>query len=541
MEFDKKFCLVLLLLAVAFASEAQVNRYMVFFKDKSGTAFSVSRPSDFLSAKAITRRIQQGIEVTEADLPVNSNYVDGVKSTGASVFFRSKWFNGLLVQCDQSLIPSIQALSFVDRVEYVAPKPKLLNPGRKKFNLKRKEGPVEMQTANQLTLIGINSMHQAGHYGEGMTIAMLDAGFPGVDTTDAFSKLREENRIDLSASHDFIANSGNVFQYDEHGTEVLSTITAEIPDAFTGGAPRATFQLYVTEDGSSEYRIEEYNWAFAAERADSAGADIINSSLGYYDFDDTSMNYTKAQMDGKTTVVTKAAQWAADRGIVVVCSAGNEGNITSWRIITAPADAKDVIAVASVDFSGVRSSSSSIGPAADGRIKPDLAAMGVGTKIIKGTGALSSASGTSLAAPLITALVAGVWERYPELTNKEVIDVLRKTASLANAPNNLIGYGIPNFKSVVNYQEQVQQEKIFEVYPNPVTDTVVVSPIHPDTVSSCFVELVNPLGQVISSKNVDFSWYNRNFQSNLTGLSPGVYFIRVLQNDKKYVFKVVKQ
>jgi serine protease AprX len=541
MGFARKFCVLMCLVLVALVSEGQVNRYMVFFRDKSGTAFHVSRPGEFLSGKAITRRIQQGIELTEADLPVNSNYVDGVKSAGASVFFRTKWFNGVLVQCDESLVASLQGLSFVDRVEYVAPKPKLLNAGRKKFNLKRKEGPVEMQTANQLSLIGLNAMHEAGHYGEGMTIAMLDAGFPGVDTADAFADLINENRIDLNASHDFVANSGNVFQYDEHGTEVLSTITAEVPDAFTGGAPRASFQLYVTEDGTSEYRVEEYNWVFAAERADSAGADIINSSLGYYDFDDASMNYTKAQMDGKTTVVTKAAQMVADRGIVVVCSAGNEGNITSWRIITAPADAKDVIAVASVDFSGVRSSSSSIGPSADGRIKPDLAAMGVGTKIIKGSGALSSASGTSLAAPLITALVAGVWERYPELTNKEVIELLRNTASLASAPNNLIGYGIPNFKAVVNYQEQVQQEKIFEVYPNPVTDTIVVSPIDPQTITSCFVELVNPLGQIISSKTVDFSWYNRNFQSNLTGLSPGIYFIRVLQNDKKYVFKVVKQ
>ncbi|MFZ6012683.1 MAG: S8 family serine peptidase, partial [Bacteroidota bacterium] len=343
MAGDKRILVVLILL-VQLPCWAQVNRYVIFFKDKQGTPFTISDPAAFLSPQAIERRIKQGIVVTEQDLPVNPSYVQGVAGAGADVFFRTRWFNGVLVQCDAALVPSIQNLSFVDRVEFVAPGVKLSNGGRKKTSLRKKNGTVGIETKSQLEMIGVHEMHQANVIGQNITIAVFDAGFPGVDATAPFSEIFAENRFNAAASYDFVYNTTDVFQYDGHGTEVLSVIAAKIPDDYTGGAYEANFQLYVTEDASSEYRVEEYNWAFAAERADSAGADIINSSLGYYDFDDASMNYTTAQMDGQTAVVTKAAQWSAERGIVVVCSAGNEGNIPSWRIITAPADAVDVLA-----------------------------------------------------------------------------------------------------------------------------------------------------------------------------------------------------
>lgn len=538
----KKFFISLLIWVNAAAvAQTPVHRYMVFFKDKSGSPYSISDPSGYLSQKAIERRISQGIAITEMDIPVNHSYVSGVRQTGADVFFRSRWFNAALVQCDPSLIPSIEALPYVDHVEFVAPNKKLMGEGRKKFNLRKKNNHTGAQTSAQLTLIGIDHMHEAENKGEGKTIALLDAGFIGVNSAAPFSQLFSEGRIDEPVSYDFVTNTTNVYQFDDHGTNVFSVIAAEVPDAFTGGAPGSNFQLYVTEDVTSEYRIEEYNWVFAAERADSAGVDIINSSLGYYDFDDGSMNYTKPQMDGKTAVVTRAAQWAADRGIVVVCSAGNEGNIPSWRIITAPADAEGVLAVASVDQNGTRSSSSSTGPSADGRIKPDIAAMGVGVKVITPSGMISSASGTSLAAPLITSLVAGVWQRYPSLTNKEVIQVIKQTASLAQEPNNLIGYGIPNFKAVVNYQEHVEQENVFEVFPNPVKDTLIVSPMDPDTVNSCSIELIASNGQILSSKDIIFNWLNRNYQASLRELSNGLYFLRISYQNKKYLFRIVKE
>ncbi len=533
------------------SATGQVNRYMVFFKDKNGTPYTISQPDQFLSEKAIARRLVQNISVTELDLPVNPAYIAQVGGTGAEVYYRSRWFNAVLVQCDQSLITNITALSSVDHVEYVAPGSKLVPSGRKHFNL-RKKGTQADVTELQLTMLGINYAHQLDRRGEDMTIALLDAGFQGVNTVDPFKHLFDEGRVDQNVSYDFVYNTTNVFQYDDHGTEVLSVIAAEVPDAFTGGAPNAKFQLYVTEDVSSEYRIEEYNWAFAAERADSAGADIINSSLGYYDFDSESMNYTKEQMDGKTAVSTRAAQWASERGIVVVVSAGNEGNISSWRIIAAPADAEGVLSVGNVDAQGNKSSSSSIGPSADGRIKPDVCALGAGVKTIKPTGSIGSASGTSLSAPLVTSLVAVVWQHYrdEELTSVEIIDLLKKSASNAATPNNNIGYGIPHFQAAVNYweREKNDQQEMFLVLPTRVAvyDTninaalVKLRPKDPDLITSCYVELISSIGQTIAAQDVTFNWLNREYVTDFTTLSPGVYFMRVTFENKKYVFRIVR-
>jgi hypothetical protein len=540
MVLNRKTCFIIAAMFSTFTSIAQVNRYMVFFKDKNGSPYSVAQPSQFLSERAITRRINQGIEINEQDLPINPNYVATVRQTGADLFFKSKWYNAALVQCDQSLIPSIQNLVFVDHIEFVAPQARLIESGRAKLNSRKKNDTNGIETLNQLSMLGIPQMHEAGHKGEGMIIALFDAGFSGVNVSTPFQHLMTENKINKEASYDFVFNTDNVFRYDEHGTEVLSVIAAEVPDAFNGGAPEANFQLYITEDAASEYRIEEYNWTFAAERADSAGVDIINSSLGYYDFDDPTMNYSKAQMDGRTAVVTKAAQWAADRGMLVVCSAGNEGNVPSWRIVSAPADAFDVLAVGGVDAQRNKSASSSIGPTADGRIKPDVAALGVSVKVINPNGSITTASGTSLSAPLMTALVAGVWQRYPDLSNKEIIQLIKATSSQANNPDNLLGYGIPNFAAIVNYQDRIVQQDMFEVYPNPVTDTVVVSPIDPDSISSCTIEVISSIGQLIAKNTVTFNWLERNFQADLSALPGGIYFIRVWFGDRRFVFKVVK-
>jgi subtilisin family serine protease len=535
----KRWIFLLLFCGLSFSGLSQINRYMVFFKDKTGTPYTVSAPLQFLSQKALDRRIKQGIGVVPDDIPVNANYVQGVKGAGAEVFFTTRWMNGLLVQCEPSTLPAIQALPFVDRVEFVAPQAKLVNAGRRGFSLRKRNTGAGIRTQTQLQMLGIPEMHTT-YKGEGMTIAVFDGGFQGVNSAAGFQHIFSEGRFNDSASHDFVQNTKNVFRYDDHGTNVLSVIAGKIPDDFTGGAYEANFQLYVTEDASSEFRIEEYNWLFAAERADSAGADIVSSSLGYYDFDNSAMNYTTAQMDGKTAVVTRAAQMLASRGVVVVCSAGNEGNIASWRIIAAPADAEDVIAVANVNSQGVVSSSSSIGPSADGRIKPDLAALGSGVSVITPSGAVSTASGTSLAAPLITSLVAGVWQAYPHLTNKEVIDVIKKTASRANDPNMQIGYGIPNFAAIANYLDRAQQTEIFEVYPNPVTDTITVSPLDPDSVSSCRIEFVSAQGQVIFNDNIEFSWLNNSYKADLTNVSAGLYFIRIWHGARRFVFKIVK-
>lgn len=540
---SNKFIRAFLFLALFGASAAaQENRYMVFFKDKAGIPQTLSRPIDFLSEKAIQRRLNQNIDINDLDLPVKKEYIQSVRDAGAETFFTTRWLNAVLVQCDAALVPALEGLSFVHHVELVAPEAKLQSGGRRSFNLRRKNNTIGVETESQLQMIGIDKMHQAGYRGEGVVIAILDSGFPGVDAVPAFQHVFRDGRFGEAVSFDFVHNSADVFQFDDHGTEVFSVIAADVPDAYTGGANQATFLLFVTEDVPTEYRIEEYNWLFAAERADSAGADIIHSSLGYYDFDDASMNYALSQIDGKTTVVTRAAQWAADRGIVVVTSAGNEGSIPSWRIITPPADGKDVLAIGGVNSTLQKTGSSSIGPTADNRIKPDLVALGLGVKVVKSNGQISTASGTSLAAPLVTSLAAGVLQRYPELTSKELISLLKQTASQAASPDNMLGYGIPNFQAVVNFREGSSQTRPFEVYPNPLKkdDTLTVSPMDPSKFSSCQIELVSSQGQLLWRAHAKFDWLNKTYKADLSGYPAGLYYIRVLHEKRRYTFKVVK-
>lgn len=535
--------LALLLILVTGTGWAQKDRYMVFFKDKSGTPFSVSEPAAFLSPAAIQRRVKHDVQISEQDLPVNPQYVSEIRSVGADVFFTTRWMNGLLIQAEADIIPEIESRSFVDRVELVAPKARLQPRGRVKIVERRKGSKVSTATDAQLSMIGLDEMHEQQIRGEGITIAILDAGFDGVDVTSPFSHIFQEGRINLDASRDFVYNSDNVFQYDDHGTEVFSVIAAFQPGEFTGGAYKASYQLYVTEEVPTEYRVEEYNWLFAAERADSAGADIIQSSLGYYDFDDASMNYLKSEMDGTTAIVSRAAQWAAERGIIVVVSAGNEGNV-SWQIVTAPADVEDVLAVAAVDANLRRANSSSTGPTADQRLKPDVAALGVGTSVIERAGSLGRSTGTSLAAPLVTSLAAGVLQKYPSATNLEILEAIRKSASQSANPDYLIGYGIPHFRAVVNYMEAVVQENEFEVFPNPFaeeTDTLVIRPKDPGQVTDCTIELISSDGKRIFRSAPRFSWLNSQYAPEVSNLLPGIYFLRIHASGRKYTFKLVKK
>lgn len=525
---------------ITVVSWAQTNRYVVIFKDKAASPYSISNPAEFLSQRAVNRRERQGISVTEQDLPVNVNYIQAVKDAGADVFYKTRWLNGVLVQCEASLIATLTGLPFVERVEYVAPNAKLMTNGRKKSNPKARTSKVADVTERQLGMVGIDAMHTDGYRGEGMIVGIFDSGFQGVNVNEPFQSLFAENRIDMTVSHDLVYNTKDIFQYDEHGAEVFSVIAAYQQGTYTGGAYKASYQLFVTEDVNTEYRIEEYNWLFAAEMADSAGVDVINSSLGYNTFDDASMDYTKAAMNGKTTVVTRAAQWAADRGIAVVCSAGNEGAV-SWQIITAPADAEDVLAIASVTSTGVRVASSSKGPspAIDGVIKPDVAAMGSNTSVILPNGAVGSASGTSLAAPIITSFVTGIWQKYPSLTNKELLDIVRQSGSQAGTPDNLLGYGIPNYLTVETLLQSLR-ENPFRVYPNPVVDdTLSIKPYSASEISTCQIEFISPKGQLLFASDLSFSKENPAYTMNVASLASGLYILRIKWGDDVATHRVV--
>jgi serine protease AprX len=536
MAWNRLLVLFLLYLCTA-QVHAQVNQYMVFFTDKSGTPYSILAPEEFLSERALARREKQGIAIVENDLPVNPAYVQGVRDTGADVIYTTRWMNGILISCDDALLPSIQALQYVLSVEMVSPGSHPASGNRAKFKNEVTDTNDEA-TDVQLSMIGLDAMHASGNKGAEIIIAVLDGGFSGVNTSAPFQHLFTNNQID-PASFDFISKTSNVFQYDDHGTRVLSIMAAQVAGSFTGGVTEATFQLYVTEIVPTEYRIEEYHWLFAAERADSTGADIIHSSLGYSTFDMPSMDYTTDQMDGETAVVTKAAQIAFSKGMVIVASAGNEGNIASWKIITAPADGEDVIAVGNVNSFGVRSSSSSIGPSADGRIKPDVVALGSGVSVIRANGAVLTGSGTSFAAPLVTALVAGIWKDNPDLKNSELVQVIRSTASQADNPDNSLGYGIPHYLAVKHYLEQVQQNKPVIIFPNPVFSDLTVRPVSPEGGNLQFT-LISAQGQVLTEREISFSWLNHQYTADLSALASGLYILRIQTADQILTYRIVK-
>lgn len=533
-----RFLVLVLFYACTANAYAQVNQYMVFFTDKSGTPYSTNSPEEFLSARALERREKQGIAVVQNDLPVNPAYVQGVRDTGADVIYTTKWMNGVLVSCDGTMLASIQALPYVLSVELVSPGSHPASGNRNKFKNERADANEEA-TDTQLTMIGLDAMHSDGNRGEGIIIAVLDGGFSGVNTTAPFQHLMANNQIDLTASFDFISGTPNVFQYDDHGTRVLSIMGAKVDGSFTGGVTEATYQLYVTEDVPTEYRIEEYNWLFAAERADSAGADIIHSSLGYSTFDIASMDYTTDELDGKTTVVTRAAQTAFSKGMVVVASAGNEGNIASWRIVTAPADGEDVIAVGNINGFGVRSSSSSTGPSADGRIKPDVVALGTGVSVVRANGSVFTGSGTSFSAPLVTSLLAGIWNDKPDLKNSDLIEALRLTASQAKNPDNFLGYGIPNYLAIRHYLERIPQTEPVIVFPNPVITNLTVRPASPEG-GNLKLMLVSAQGKVVTEREVSFSWLNNEYTADVSALASGFYVLRIQTTGQILTFRIVK-
>ncbi|MDH5610738.1 MAG: S8 family serine peptidase, partial [Cyclobacteriaceae bacterium] len=435
-------CLLILQMGVA------QDRYMVFFSDKNNSPFAVDQPADFLSARSIERRQKQGISVVTQDLPVNASYIQQVAATGAAVYFSSRWMNAVLVEAVATQLDAINLLTFVDSTQYVAKGTRLLSSPTGYTVPTVFAPPVASGSTSdlQVGMLDVDNMHLDGYRGENMVIAVLDGGFMGADQYQVLEKIHTENR--LLDVQDFVRNSGDPFQYSGHGTSVLSTMAAEYT-GFTGTAPKAAYLLYVTEDVASEYRIEEYNWLFAAERADSAGADIIHTSVGYRDFTDATMNYQYADLNGQTAVITRAANLAFERGMVVVTSAGNEGNSSVWPYVTYPADGNFILAVGSITSSYQKSSFSSIGPTADGRVKPDVMALGTQTTILSADGFIGMSNGTSYSAPLVSGFVAGLWQAHPEWTNRDVVNTVRMTSSRALQPDMEYGYGVPSYRNAV--------------------------------------------------------------------------------------------
>jgi subtilisin family serine protease len=516
-------------------SYAQVNRYAVYFKDKNGTPFSINQPTQFLSTASINRRVARKASVTETDLPVNPSYVQSVKSLSSKLLFKSRWFNCVIIESDPTQLTAISQLPSVLKTEYLGPGPvPTVAEQQEQWSEKRTMTAEQVQQIQtQLSMLGLDDMHADGLKGEGITVAVTDSGFPGINVSDAFV-LSLGTRI--KDSYNFAFGRKDVFGYDEHGTDVLTVIGGE-GNNFSGSAPKAEFMLYVTEFVPSEYRIEEYNWLLAAERADSAGADVINVSLGYTTFDDPTMDYTYADMNGNTTVISRAAKIASTKGMLVVASAGNEGG-SFWQFISAPADAADVLAAGAVDASGLRAGFSSRGPTADGRIKPDLMAQGVGTVIQNQNGNLSTANGTSFSAPILTGFAAGLMQAFPEATIPEILEKLRSAGSMFTQPNNLMGYGIPDYNRLKPGEVTgIEEKNLVRVFPNPVTGSTLYIRFPSAETQDLHLEITELQGRKIPIVFQSVGGSEHIFSADVHHLTVGMYFLKIGEQAVKFIVK----
>ena len=451
--------LFLFLVLAVFSIRAQTvyTRYWVGFTDKNNSSYSVSNPSQFLSQRALTRRSNQSIAVTSDDLPVDTSYIRKVAATGALVMSRSRWFNGVIVRItNQNQIAAINALNCVKTTRPLArvkPRNKTVNEVREGNNQKVSSNQSDVynygQSKGQIYLLNGECLHNKGYNGSGMQIGIIDDGFANSQGAAVFDTLWQTHQI--LAAHDFYYDDSLVYNEGGHGTYVLSCMAANESGQMIGTAPKAKFYLLRSEIDSTEKIVEVYQWVSAIEYADSAGADIINSSLGYTLFDDASQNFSWADLNGRTAVASLSATMAARRGMIVCVAAGNEGcgnntgsSTACWQKISVPADADSILAVGSVNGAGLYSSFSSTGNTADGRIKPDVAAQGESTIVANSNGIISG-NGTSFASPTIAGMVACLWQGNPTKTNMQVIQAIKKSASQYSHPDSLLGYGIPDF------------------------------------------------------------------------------------------------
>lgn len=421
--------------------------HLVEFKDKIGSPYSVFRPQDFLSTRALERRVAQGISIDISDLPLSTIYTQTIAHL-APIHSQSRWFNALAIHTESiATLEKIKALPFV---KSVLPLGKFRSPKEGKIYTKRPEIDSSKHqknhyglAENQTSMLNGIALHQLGFTGKNIHIAVVDGGFNNVYRMSVFDSLYLEDR--MLGTHDFVEGDDYVYEASTHGTGVLSTMAAKRPNLMVGTAPDASYYLFKTEDVQGEYRAEEFYWVLAMEYADSLGVDVVNSSMGYNRFRDTSMSYNYVHLDGQTAMITRGANIAISKGLLIVNAAGNDGH-QDWHYIFAPADAQGVLSIAAVDEKGKHSYFSSWGPSADGRIKPDIAAQGTNTVYASMMAYdVGMGEGTSYACPVMAGMVASLKQAFPNHQNEVIKQAIKESGNQFDTPDSALGFGIPDF------------------------------------------------------------------------------------------------
>jgi hypothetical protein len=559
----------LFLILISFTATAQIApyKYFVRFTDKNDSPYSIQNPSEYLSQRAIDRRVNQGIAIDESDLPVNPAYLQGVVQAGATLLNPSKWLNGVSIfTFSTAVVDAINELPYVAGVTKSGSTYPLGNETDSKFdkpffkheiydegivsNLKQSNQTSAFDYGmgfNQIQMLKGDVLHEMGYRGQGMVIAVLDAGFINANNLDVFDSLWQNNQI--LGTRDFVQGGEVLYNDHPHGSMVLSCMGGNFPGQLIGTAPKASYWLLRSEDGASEYIVEEYNWVSAAEFADSVGVDVINSSLGYSVFNDPAQDHTYADMDGNTTPITIGADMAAKKGILVVNSLGNEGG-SSWYYLSAPSDGDSVMGIGAVDGNGNYAGFSSHGPSYDGRVKPDVVAQGSGVYVADPYGGgFTYSGGTSFSSPILAGMAACLWQANPSMTNMQIADAIRQSASQYLTPDDMLGYGIPDFviaNDILTVIDGPESNYLnIEIYPNPFKDVFTIDVVELGRwgagMADGLVEITDITGRLIGSEKVRPN-HSGIIKVNLLRNAPnGLYILKVRMNGIQSVTKVVKE
>jgi subtilisin family serine protease len=496
----------------------------VYFTDKENVANAIANPITILTQKAINRKANHNVPIDERDVPVNENYIAQVKNaTGILVLSKSKWFNAVHVRGSETNIKDLINLNFVASIDFADDS---LNMSAIEINDRMNKFEIEEEfivfnygnTQNQVEMINADALHELDYTGQGVTIAVLDAGFPNVNTMGAFQRLRDAGG--LLDGYDFVNRTANVYAYtgNTHGTKVLSTMAGFIQDQYVGTAPDASYYLFRTEEAERENPVEESYWVEAAERADSLGVDIINTSLGYKSYDNPNYSYSSTDLDGQTAFITRGANIAFEKGLLLVNSAGNSGTLG----VNAPADAQGVFTIGAVDLNGDYVSFSSQGSAIQPTQKPDVVARGAAAYVIDHNNLIVQNNGTSFSSPIMAGGLACLRQALPDLSNAEMMQLVRESASQYTTPDYFLGYGIPDLGSALAVQlsKENTEQSVFKLFPNPVVTTLQV--LFPNEVETAKLYIHDLLGKLVLEASV------QPFQPvDLQQLSSGLYLLKI--------------
>lgn len=537
-----KKILVSFVLMASFVGFAQQDAW-VYFIDKPDAATYLANPLTMLTQKSLDRRTAQNIALDVKDVPIFPSYITQItNATGITVMAKSKWLNALHIRGSVTDIQQLALLTFVNNIQFAD---KTLNSGALPKNASSQSYQAVNKTldtqitfaygnsSNQISMLGGDLLHQQDFTGTGKTIAVLDAGFPGVNTAVPFQRLFTNNLI--LGGYNYVDQSTNFYTGGSHGTLVLSTMGGYVENSLVGTAPDASYYLFITEDVASENPVEESYWVEAAEEADRLGVDIINTSLGYFGYDNPNYSYSYEDMNGITAFASRGADVAFSRGIICVTSGGNTGS-TANAHIAVPAESLHTLAVGAVTASGFYASFSSIGPTFDGRVKPEVAAQGVQAVVSDPTGAIGLANGTSFSGPITAGMVACLWQALPTKTNAEIIQIIKQSASIYANPTPQLGYGIPNYNTALSTTLGINavEKGIVMLYPNPANDILNFN-IQRFS-ANAIIEIYSALGQRVLETKVA----SANGSITVSPLSSGIYFCRITSGTSTSIIKFIK-